>query len=646
MDAKPSPSPRTTEFPRGRSGRTGAFPCGSGNFPSRDCLSADSTARTVGLRCASSRALMMTCRLQRLGPVGALLAGLGSPLVAHAQPASPPPTSAESPERASRTMSLDEAIAFARSHHLRITAARQRVVAAEREAEVASAQWFPRVGAMAQVVGTTTNNSTATLLATATVDLPRIGATPVVGNYNLEPYPSTAAALGIRQQLYDFGRVQARAAADLATVVERYRASGNALDVDFAVRQAYYSVLAADAIADASRAAFLRASSHRNLARANVRSGLRPPIEQTRAEADVARYEAATVRARASVRVARIAFAVTVGVDDEELGATGGTPKTPPFQRIMACSVTPSELRRCSKDGLEVREAQRGETRRLEAQTRPTLWATASASGRAGGATPSNGPTPYGEGWLPTVPNYSAADVLTWPVFEPTWDRRAESSRARELAIASEAQFALRSQRALIRTAYQEAKSLGKRLVPPNEEPTRLEQLGPGGASLRRRSRHEHRAGGCTSTPHGGGNPTRDREVPNGRGQGDPRACSRRDIRSERGPMRSTEHSAVTSRLIDQGTEPAVDGACRDLGSRSDCTSCRDILTPPRRSERQQGRPERQPKGRRRRGTARRDVPSDPPLRRDAGAVAPRSRRAPARVGLRRYSARSSGRQS
>jgi outer membrane protein len=397
---------------------------------------------------------MLTCRFQRLGAIGVLVAGLAEPLLAHAEPPTP---IVEAPERAHRTMSLDEAIAFARSHHLRMMAAHQRVVAAEREADVASAQWLPRVGAMAQVVGSTVNNSSTTLLPTATVDVPRIGATPVAGDYDLQPYPSTAVAIGVRQQLYDFGRVQAeRSAADLAAVVERYRASGNALDVDFAVRQAFFSVLAADAIADASRAAFLRASSHRELARANVRSGLRPPIELTRAEADVARYEAATLRARASVHVARITFAVTVGVEDEELGVTAATLEEgalPSIDNLLGrAGRTPLVL-----EGRARIEAQRGETRRLEVQTRPTLWATASASGRAGGATPSNGPTPYGEGWLPTVPNYNAAVVLTWPVFEPVWERRADSSRARELAIASEAELALRNQRALIRTAYQEA---------------------------------------------------------------------------------------------------------------------------------------------------------------------------------------------
>src|SRR5688572_21813265 len=205
----------------------------------------------------------------------ALARSLGIVFAPAASPPCAPPRASASPSPAleesdspPRAMTLEEALAFARTHHLRVTAARQRVKAAEREADVASAQWLPRVGAMAQVVGSTANNSTTTLLGTATVDLPRIGATPITRDYDYQPYPSTAAAIGARQQLYDFGRVAAeRAAAELAATVEQYRASGSSLDVDFTVRQSYYAVLAAVAIADASHAAFQRATSHRDLAR-------------------------------------------------------------------------------------------------------------------------------------------------------------------------------------------------------------------------------------------------------------------------------------------------------------------------------------------------------------------------------------------
>ncbi|MDB4934535.1 MAG: outer rane efflux protein [Labilithrix sp.] len=358
---------------------------------------------------------------------------------------------------ATRTMSLDEARAFARAHHLRVIAARQRLVAAQRDADVPGAQWLPRLGAMAQVVSSTANNSTTTILGTSTVDLPRIGGTKVEERPDLQPYPSTAAALGVRQELYDFGRIAAETnAAVLAGDVERFRVANVVLDVDFGVEQSYFAVLAAVSIEEASRGAFDRAAQHRDLARANVQSGLRPPIELTRAEADVARYEAGMMRARASVHVARSVFAVAVGVDDVELDVRG-TPDDvhplPPLATVLGmAAASPAVL-----EGRARVEAQRASSKALDAQTRPNIMGTASISGRAGGAAPSSGPVPYGDGWVPAVPNYDVGVVLTWPIVEPVWNRRADASRARERALASEAGALLESQRGAISIAYHEA---------------------------------------------------------------------------------------------------------------------------------------------------------------------------------------------
>ena len=356
-----------------------------------------------------------------------------------------------------RKMALEDARAYARTHQLRLLAARQRILAAEREAEVPGTQWLPRVGAMAQIVGSTANNSTTTLLGSSAVDLPRIGATKVESNADWQPYPSTAVALGVRQELFDFGRIAAeRSAAVLVAEVEKLRAVNAVLDVDFGVEQSFFAVLAAVAIEDASRGAFDRAAQHRDLARANVQTGMRPPIELTRAEADVARYEAGLMRARASVHVARSVFAVAVGVVDVELdaaGAAGERSPLPPLASVLSVAGrSPTVLEAHARS-----EAQRGETRRLEVQTRPNLMVTGEISGRAGGAPPSGGPLPAGDGWLPSVPNYSAGAVLTWPLFEPFWGRRADASRAREQALAYEADLTLQNQRAGISAAYQEA---------------------------------------------------------------------------------------------------------------------------------------------------------------------------------------------
>jgi outer membrane protein TolC len=369
----------------------------------------------------------------------------------------PPPPSASTEPVPARRMSLDEARAFARSHHLRLVAARQRLVATQHDADVPGAQWLPRIGGMAQIVGSTANNSTTTILGTSAVDLPRIGGTRMDPNPDLQPYPSTAVALGVRQQLFDFGRVAAeRNAALLAGEVERFRVAGTALDVDFGVEQSFFAVLAAIAIEEASRGAYDRASQHRDLARANVNSGMRPPIELTRAEADAARYEAGLMRARAGVHVARSVFAVAVGIDDVELDAAGSPSELttlPPLATLLGKAATaPNVL-----EGRARVEAQRAATKALDAQTRPNVTATASLSGRAGGAPPTTGSLPAGEGWIPGVPNYNVGVVFTWPILEPIWDRRADASRAREQAFASEAEAGLRSQRGAISMAYQDA---------------------------------------------------------------------------------------------------------------------------------------------------------------------------------------------
>jgi outer membrane protein len=380
---------------------------------------------------------------------------LGAAVIGIALVTATPARSQEAP--APRKMTLDEAVAYARAHHLRVIAAKQRLDAAQADADVPSAQWLPRIGAFAEVIGATTNNSTTTLLNVPTVDIPRVGATQVKGTYSFQPYPSTAAAIGARQQIYDFGRIAAEsAAASLTAEIERVRLANATLDVDFAVEQAYYAVLAASAIEDASRNAFERASKYRDQARANVASGLRPPIEQTRAEADVARYEAGMTRARGSLHVARAVFAAATGVDDIELDVAG------PAKHRGSLPALGDLIRRGERspivlEGRARAEAQRAQTRALDAQNRPNLYLTAAYSQRAGGALPSSGPTPYAEGWLPVVPNYDVGVVLSWQIIEPVLARRADASRAREQALASEADLALRNQRTAIAAAWQDA---------------------------------------------------------------------------------------------------------------------------------------------------------------------------------------------
>lgn len=357
---------------------------------------------------------------------------------------------------AAPSMGLGEALRYAREHHPAVLAARARLAAFRAEAEVPGAQWAPSVGAFAEVVGSTTNNSTTTVINNARVDLPRIGATPIVrSGGEWTPSPSTLVAVGLRQEVFDFGRIAAQtAAADAATNVEAFRSQAVRLDVDFAVTEAYYAVLAAHAVLKAAESAEERSKTQRDFAKAGVERGLRPPLELTRAEADVARFEVGRVRAHGGLAVARGVFAAAVGVPSPLLDATEEAPSggaLPPLATALAQATSrdPAVLEAQARVAL-----QRAQTKAVGALLRPDLFLTGSFSGRAGGADPPSGEAARYGGWVPHIPNWNVGLVLTLPLYDANVLARRDASRVAESARAAEVRVLEQRQSAAVRQAY------------------------------------------------------------------------------------------------------------------------------------------------------------------------------------------------
>ena len=243
-----------------------------------------------------------------------------------------------SPPRTIRVMTLSEATAFARAHQPQVRAALARVNARKADAEIPRAQWLPVAGVTAQLFGATANNTTGTYVSPGGfMDIPRIGGTRSVRAGTWQPYPSTFVAAGGSQELFDFGRIAAQAAASDAFIdVERHRAASQILDVTFDVEEAYFAVFAAKAIVKASEDAFDRSRAHRDLAKAGVDAGLRPPIELTRAEADLAHFDIGKIKARGSLAVAQTVLAATVGVDDDAVDAAAAPPTVAEMPALAA----------------------------------------------------------------------------------------------------------------------------------------------------------------------------------------------------------------------------------------------------------------------------------------------------------------------
>jgi outer membrane protein len=362
-----------------------------------------------------------------LGPTMSQAQATAVPDAPDALPPMPPPD---------RSMSLPEAIEYARAHQPAIRAALARINERMAEAKVPSAQWLPSVGVTAQLYGMSANNTTATYLSTFSVDVPRIGGTAPVtpSQANLAPYASTLVGAGLTQELLDFGRIGAqRAAADALIDVEKHQADVTRLDIGFNVEEAYFAVLAAKSIVQASDEAYDRSKVHRDLAKRGVDSGLRPPIELTRAEAELARFEVDRIRSRGGLEIAQAVLGAAIGAPDLRVDTASDAPTRsdmPSLNDALSAAQARDPALAAAMSDLKAAEARE---RAVGAELRPDVSLTATLTGRAGGAPPTgNGSVPGGDGFLPSVPNWDLGAVLSWPLFDGVIDARQDAARSVE----------------------------------------------------------------------------------------------------------------------------------------------------------------------------------------------------------------------
>jgi outer membrane protein len=352
------------------------------------------------------------------------IASAAALLVAAASEAAPP-----------QTMTLDEALAYARAHQPSLRAAQERAQGALSDAQVPRARWYPRAGATAQLIGGSNNNSSDSYIATYGVDVPRIGGSPATATGTWQPYASSFIGIGLRQEVFDFGRIAAESAVfDSTAAAEAFSAKSQALDLDLAVRDAYFAVKAAKSVQAAAQAAYDRVKANRDLAAAGVKSGLRAPIELTRADADLMRLDVGRIRALGSVETSQAVFAAVVGVAQPLLDAGGEVPAVPPPPPLE--SAVPDALSRepaVLEAGARL-SSQEANTRAILSELRPDLQFTSLLSGRAGGAPVGVGAVPNGSGFLPDIPNWDVGLALSWQWFDGTVLARMRASEQYEKA--------------------------------------------------------------------------------------------------------------------------------------------------------------------------------------------------------------------
>lgn len=359
-----------------------------------------------------------------------------------------------------RVMTLTEATDYAKSHQPAILAAVARVNAAKESAQIPRSQWLPKIGVTAQIYGGTENNTTASTVVTMPeVDIPRIGGTrsadPSTAGW--QPYASTFVAAGGTQEIFDFGRIAAESAAsDTKIDVAKQDVLVRSIDIQFGVQEAYFAVYAAKGVLASAEGAYARAKEHRDLAEAGVKSGLRSPIELTRATADLARYDVGRMRARGNVQLSQSVLAAAIGSNELAVDVSPEQPvvdSLPTLQQALADAHQKSPWLQGAIARLKQQERQ---TTAIRAEMRPNIELSATISGRAGGAPPSSGPT-FAGGWVPGVPNYDVGLLLSWPLFDGTIKARANASHEMESARRAEIEATKVALDAAVDRAYVQA---------------------------------------------------------------------------------------------------------------------------------------------------------------------------------------------
>jgi len=336
-------------------------------------------------------------------------------------------------------MSLRQAVDYARTHQPSIAAARARVEVARAAADIPRAAFAPRITAATELLVGTSNNTTASYATLGILDVARVGGTPANAPTTWRPEPSTIAGVALHKELFDFGRLEAQAdALDAFARSAEEVAKVAQLDLDLLVEESFYAVLGAKQVLAASEAAVTRAKTHRDLAQAKVGAQLWPPIELTRAEADLARFDVDRIRATGAVAIAQAVLAAAVGSSAASIDAGADDvnfSQPPPAAAGAHDAADRAPELRAARAQLA---AQQSITRSIRDELLPDLSLSAELTGRAGGAAVATNPTPTGGGWVPDVPNWDALVVLSWPLYDRTVDARARTSQRAETVRAAE----------------------------------------------------------------------------------------------------------------------------------------------------------------------------------------------------------------
>jgi outer membrane protein len=218
---------------------------------------------------------------------------------------------------ARRVLTLNDAIEMALKNQPNIEAQVGQVLLGEAKAGQARSNYYPHLtlgSAYTNIWPVGAQTSSKTSLA----GLPPGGNIPTGLTTAAESYNQYAATANLSQILLDFGKTGAQVGAqDLNVRAARLDLQNIQDQVIFAVKQAYYSLLAAERNRDVAAEAVSQFQKHLEYARALFEVGSKPKFDVTKAEVDLSNGQVNLIKAENVLRLARASLSSAIGLPSD-----------------------------------------------------------------------------------------------------------------------------------------------------------------------------------------------------------------------------------------------------------------------------------------------------------------------------------------
>lgn len=342
----------------------------------------------------------MTCQSTRLYVLTSIAVLTASVAAAQAQPNTTTPA----------PLTLEQAVRQALERYPTILEQRARAKAAEEGIAVARTAFLPRVDLLWQA-NRATHNNVFGLLFPQSVIAPVSG--PVLSRSSDSVWGSAAGAL-ISWDAVDFG--QRKAAVDAARaqgVAASARTAQTELDSAAAAADAYLTVLAADAAVRAAQVNVDRLQVFADAVRTLVTNQLRPGVDQSRAEAELANARNQLTLAQQNAEIARVTLAEMIGGAGTPIDVLVGR-----LEQLPSATATPPgvQMHPAARAAEASIEAIRAREVALARSALPRIALQSAVSARGSGALLA-GINASDNAW-PNVPNWAAGVSVMFPVMD------------------------------------------------------------------------------------------------------------------------------------------------------------------------------------------------------------------------------------